>query len=252
MPDTATTTLGSTEPVGKLVGDFLETNINEITIRRTGDGVFYLKPDDVGVIGIRAASDGSSPVSVFSSPLSEWLANWPAETTVVLTTKPSSLVAGNVFFLDTNSGSLSHAFGGVLGLVTTPSPDLKTFLYSSKSDLRLLNTDTNEILALDLKTIADKCVWQNDSKYVFCGANPSAQTDNLPDAWYQGLVSFDDSLWKINPQTQETEIVVSPDDFGVSLDITNPQISDDGSHVIFIDKNTLSLWLVRLPAVVEF
>ena len=62
-----------------------------------------------------------------------------------------------------------------------------------------------------------------------------------PDDWYQGAVTFTDSLWELNLEAQEGVLV---SDFtqtsGRTIDATN--LASDGAIVLFINRLDGTLW----------
>ena len=73
---------------------------------------------------------------------------------------------------------------------------------------------------------------------VYCAVPTTIFGSNLPDGWYQGIVSFDDGIWSKNISTGESKNVLNR--FGA--DIMNIFVSDDENHLIFTDKNDGTLW----------
>jgi len=237
----------ATSSEGSIIGQFLPQNILSFITSKSGDNGFYLLSKDGGSRGIRTSSVGNSGVEVFTSPLSEWLLQWPAETTIVMTTKPSARVDGSVFFLNSNSGSLSWVFGGIRGLTSLASPNLSYVLYAERSGLGLYEVDTGSFSSIPEETLPEKCVWRNDGITIVCGVPRIIATNVLPDLWYQGVVSFDDILVSINTQTGDITTIVDPQDFGVSVDVFNPHIDENSGLFVFMNKKDLTLWTLQLP-----
>jgi hypothetical protein len=97
-----------------------------------------------------------------------------------------------------------------------------------------------------LHTLADKCAWASDSISFYCGVPAYFGNDILPDAWYQGTVSFRDDLWRMNVNANVSSSILSPGSEGHDFDIMNIEVAPNQSFVTFIDKNTLTLWALEL------
>ena len=71
---------------------------------------------------------------------------------------------------------------------------------------------------------------------------------NFPDQWYQGVVSTNDLVQKINVFDLYSFILSDPNqdskDLEDGIDISNMQISPNTSFLIFINKKDSSLWML--------
>jgi len=58
---------------------------------------------------------------------------------------------------------------------------------------------TNAVVETTLSTIAEKCVWGTTSKTtLYCAIPNSIRAGSYPDNWYQEVIGFSDSLYKID------------------------------------------------------
>ena len=63
---------------------------------------------------------------------------------------------------------------------------------------------------------------------------PSSQ---YPDDWYQGSVSFDDTVWIIDTEINLGSIIVDPNTYSEpSVDGINLILSEDENYLIFTNK----------------
>jgi hypothetical protein len=101
---------------------------------------------------------------------------------------------------------------------------------------------------LSLNTLSDKCVWSKKFKTtVYCAVPQSIPRGTYPDDWYRGTVSFSDNLWKIDAASMETDLILNPSfEGGGDMDMTRLDIDGNDEHLIFLDKNDLSLWELDL------
>lgn len=232
----------------KLTTSILPKNISRGAISPDGSQIFFLIPgaNNVGTTGVIANPDGTGQRRIFESPAAEWSAQWVNKNTIALTTLASREADGYLYFLNPDTGNFKKVLGPLRGLTTLVSPDGKKVLYSNSSDAsfstKLYSVDTGALRTLDLSTLPAKCTWQ-DSAILFCGVPKTIVGNKYPDAWYQGVVSFADSIWLINTVQQATNIILSPDQ---AFDVIKPAISPDHNYLYFINKTDQTLWSYRL------
>ena len=65
---------------------------------------------------------------------------------------------------------------------------------------------------------------------------------DYPDDWYQGLISFKDSIWQKNFSTGETNILINE----TNADVINPFLTKDENYLIFTNKTDNTLWSLKL------
>lgn len=201
-----------------------------------------------GIVVRSSNQSGGNEQVVYTSPLRS-LVPLRSNTTSFIQTAPAAGIGG--FLYRVTGGNLVRVLGDVAGLVALPSPNGRFVLFSSGgsgfSALRLIDTETNETTTLSLAGIASKCVWATNSARVFCGTPASFAPGNYPDAWLFGMVSFNDSLWSIDPLSGETVRLVNiEEEYRVSIDVWRPAIDEEGRVLTFINKNDLSFWAFRI------
>ena len=236
-------------PFDGSAGFFLPQDIGDLTVSSTS--VLALASDANGSSGTRYHFDGSSGGSAFSTPLTMLRVYAAGKGQYLAFTKPSAALAGYAYLVNA-AGQFSRVAGPLDGLVALPSPDGKWALLSSSDSgvmhLSLLNLQSGQATALPVATIADKCVWTADSSAAYCGipGSPSAQYA-YPDDWYQGAVSFNDQLWKIDVAGRYAQFIL---DFskqtGTMLDAEALAIDPNDTTLVFINKNDGSLWSYTL------
>lgn len=232
-----------------LEGVILPPNIFTLSWNPSGKGLFSIIPDKNGSIAFITNSITRSTKSAFSSPLHEWRAFF-SNGRVLLSTKASRDVRGFSYTIAESGGEMKKVLGDHLALATLPNSTLSKILYSSLVNgqmmLSVLDVKTLSSTALGIATLAEKCVWAIDDVTVYCGV-PIAISDTTPDAWYQGLLSFGDTLWKIDTTNNISEILVDTSAYVDSgIDIIAPTVDNTQSHILLIDKKTGALWILRL------
>lgn len=241
---------GSTER--ELSGVYLPQKISTLVVSPDKSKMFYLYPAGNGVGGIFANADGGKKTLIFESPLSEWLASFADNKTLVLTTKPSAGAKGFAYFLNSGGGDIRKIVGGVAGLTILVSPDKKLALYSESVDgsfrTKIYDLVRNRAGDFGLQTLPEKCAWsRNEPSVVFCAVPKTLLACDYPDCWYQGSVAFNDDIWKIDTATGETNRLISPESFvQKTLDIINPLLNENESFLLFMNKTDLSLWILDI------
>ncbi|MBI2045997.1 MAG: hypothetical protein HYT28_01065 [Parcubacteria group bacterium] len=234
-----------------LEGAFLPDSIREIAVSPDADKIFYTLPFQTDTAGASANFDGTKTLNIFNSPFSEWRVSWPLSKTIALATKSSFAASGYLYFLNTQTEALNSVLSGVRGLLALPSPDGKYVLYSESTEdgfiLNLFTRGNKAVTELPTSTLPEKCVWAKDSITLYCAAPLIIPMGKYPDAWYQGIVSFSDDIWKINTETGFIDLVMQlEDEARVPIDALNPALSPDEDYLIFINKKDSSLWSLRL------
>ncbi len=236
------------------IGDFIQTEeiflpdyIPFLAIAEDGsDKIFYLQNGNTSSAGLVTNFRGIV-TSIFSSTFTEWLPQFPNQNLVTLTTKPSARVPGHFFFLNTKTRATTKILSDINGLTTLTSRNGTAVLFSETKngipELYVYNFTKKEILPLFIQTLPEKCAWSvKESAVVYCAVPQTIPTAEYPDQWYQGLISFSDSIWKINTVTSVAQKIHTLP----SLDVINPAISSDDTYFLFMNKITSTPWVYRI------
>lgn len=248
------TSTSSSDAVGQMTGAFSSSNIKQLAISPKGDKIFGLvdKSDKSGTYGFTTNLDGSSKKIIFDSPISYWNISWPKDNVITFTTKPNYGDEGLLYFFNPQTYSMDRILGGITGMSTLVNKDasLVAYSYSTNNSFSLDVYDTiNKINKnLTISTLADKCVWGNsNSKILYCAVPGSITSSKYPDAWYLGLESFSDNIWKIDTGTGAMQQIYQiGSNENASIDAFDLKISLDDQYMTFSDKNDLSLWLLQI------
>ncbi len=226
-------------------------NIQEITLSPKGDRIFILENTTSGSSGYISKIDGTVKTLVFTSPLKELLATWPEEGTISITTKASYLKPGYLFLLNAKTGDSKKVLGPIYGLTSNVSGDGKRVLFSvsdsGKISTKMLNLSDGSIQETLLQTLPEKCIWSKVKKTsVYC-AVPNDPAQNMPDAWYKGLVRGVDQIWHLDTVTNEVgKLSNLLTDTGTLIDAVNLTLDEKEYALYFINQNDLSLWSADL------
>lgn len=233
-----------------VTGIYLPRNIKELAMSPSGKKILDLTyGTENGIISVLDSAFKSR--TVLTSPLQEWLLSFPSETRAVITTKPSGITHGYSYIINTDTGTMDKLIGYILGLTILPSRDLTAYLVGESSEtlkLSLLNSKDSSLNNLSVKTLPEKCVWANTATdIVYCAVPKNIPSAVYPDDWYKGRLFFNDSLWKINLKTGETNLVSNlSQESGQAIDATTLQISPTDKYLTFINKRDLTLWGIDL------
>ncbi|MBI5400950.1 MAG: hypothetical protein HZB12_02455 [Candidatus Yonathbacteria bacterium] len=220
-----------------------------------GDKLFYIESGIGFSAGSLATFKNIGVSAIFSSAFTEWLPQFPNMGLVTLTTKPSAKVAGHLFFIDPKTKSVTKVLGGINGLTTLTSRDGKFVLFSEIKngvpELSAYDVAKKTTRSLLTQTLPEKCVWSfRDTVSAYCAVPQTVPEAMYPDQWYQGLVTFSDTLWKIDTTTGLTQKIMTPSELGApSLDMTNLALSSDGAYLLFMSKATGTPWVYRINEV---
>lgn len=232
----------------ELVITYLPLNIKEIAISPKKNKIFTITNTNNLGEGSISNLDGSSSTKIWSSQLKEWLVSWPKDDTLLLSTKPSYTVPGYLYTLNTKNGKSERIIGNIYGMTALANSDFSKIAVS-QSDGNGLNlffyyVKDNYFLSSSKTTLPEKCVWSKlDSSIIYCGIPVNIEKGGYPDAWYQGIVSFSDNIWKINTKTQSADLLATLKDLsGKEIDTVNFLLTTKEDFLLFRNKKDSVLW----------
>jgi hypothetical protein len=244
-----TTSASSTE-LRELSQTVLDLNLLNLVSSPKKDQFFGTLPAFEGIEGFLVNQRGVSGSVFWKFPTSEWVANWATDSIITMTTKASADINGFLFFLNQNSKQFSHILTAK-GLVVAPSQNTEMILYSEservQTSLNVYDVKGKTKQSLGVSTLASKCGWRTKT-FIVCAVPNQSVNAGAPDNWYQGKISFNDSLWGIEIETGEVKQIaeLSAAQEG-RFDVINPFVSADGKFLILTNKKDGLLWAVELP-----
>jgi len=236
---------------GGTTGEFLPSDIIDMSISPDKNSFFYLVKSSDGVIGVTKSFNESKSNQVFSSPFTEWLSQWISNQKIYLTTKSSWSTDGSLFSLNTINGSLTKIFGGVAGLTTLSNNDGSLILYSVSTDtgprLEVFNISNHTTEDLGVYGLPEKCIWALDNISIYCALPKTITGIQYPDSWYQGLISFEDYFAKIDTNINQVSTVADSTAVNeIPVDATKLFFNKNESQLFFTNKKDLTLWSLDL------
>jgi len=209
--------------------------------------VYYISDSKNNSLFTSDADGKNQKTLIKNLQLRDVILSWPKTNQLVMTSRPSGLVRGSLWWFDTNNLRLFKVIGDLPGLETVFSPKGDEFIYSYVSQ-----NGQNPILAVyrkgisrkitNVSTLVDKCAWSDDSINIYC-AIPKLWPDSavLPDDYHKNVISTIDDIWKINTETGAKNIV-----FEDMEDISNLALNDTEDSLIFILKSSGFLYKLSL------
>ncbi len=244
-----------TEDLPELQGAPLLSNILDLSISPDGKQILYMIPAGTELLGFISDPLGKNQRRVFGSEFTGWLSQWATKDTLLFTVKATGYGKGYAYTTDVTKGGFTKAIGNMTGLTTLMSPDGRYILFSRNTAngpaLGLLNTQNKQVRDLNVLTLPEKCVWGRQSLVVYCAVPNSIPTGEVyPDSWYQGIVSFNDSLWSIDVTgVYDNQLLVTPEaqeGGGQPVDGIRLSVDDTNKYLYFMDKQTGTLWQYAL------
>jgi len=198
-----------------------------------------------------ANPDGLNWKNIFKTRLDNLIIEWPSNARISLRQPVSGLAQGILYSINSETGDFSKVLSDIFGLSVKWSPKADKILFSSTDSrgqgLKLSLTDESgaNFKDLNLAGLADKCVWSNDDKTIFC-ALPQEISQNAvwPDDYYKGRVISSDDIYKINLETnQKTKIIGSSDT--TSYDAQELFLSPKEDYLFFINRTNGLLYSLK-------
>lgn len=233
-------------------GSFLPTNIPQIVVSPNKASYFNLSTNTDNTVGLVTSLKTKAKTQIFVSPLKEWLAQWPQDSLIVLTMKASAFENGYAYSINPATGVQKKIIGDKMGLTTLASPTtpLKIALSENLDNgirFSIFEPKTNKETLVLTQTLPEKCAWETNTSLI-CAVPQNIPSASYPDAWYQGTVSFVDSLVRVNATTGTTTTIADLTKLpgGQEIDAIDPILSDKKDYLLFTNKKDLTLWGIDL------
>ncbi|MBU2264959.1 hypothetical protein KJ784_02105 [Patescibacteria group bacterium] len=199
-----------------------------------------------------ANPDGSSWKNIFKTRLDNLIVEWPSKEKISLRQPPSGLAQGILYAINSDTGDFNKILSDLFGLNVKWSPRADKILFSSTNDrgknpqLFLTDASGTNLKNLKLTGLADKCVWSNDDRTIFCALPQEMSTSAVwPDDYYKGLVILADDFYKINLESDtKTKILGSSDE--ASFDAQELFLSPKEDYLFFVNKHDGLLYSLKI------
>ena len=227
--------------------NILPDSIADVAFSPDGKSMAFI--NDLGTTRniFTAAADFKNQKKVMDNNIPDLELSWPAASFLAIKTKSSYAAVGYLYSVDIKTGVLVKRADG-LGLDTVWNTDGSGVIISTVNGggqiqpLQFLDINTQSTKELNVRTIAEKCVFLKTVKNVaYCGTPKLLPSARYPDAWWQGIVAFEDNFSIIDVASGDSSVFVP-----TPTDIINPKLLANDSYLLFRDKNTGFLWSLKL------
>ena len=232
-------------------GKYMSPYIDQIAVSPSGDKIFSWNIENDNGIGYISTFDEKNKVKIIDTPLTQVNIDWPASTTVTITTKGLSTAPGYMYGVNTKTAEMTKLLGNIKGLSAKLSVNSKNIFYSSggktiKSGIYdIKNAKFTDVI---FGTLADKCVWSSiNQNEMYCAVPTDIPEGAYPDDWYKGQVSFVDKIWLLDTTTGEVHLIANLLSLSNKLiDATQLTLDPKENYLYFINKKDLTLWVLDL------
>ena len=253
------TTLGGT---GQLRATPLPSTIKTIARANDGKTFFFLETMLGGGSKLRTQTTTATDSKVLlESSLSEWKIV-PTDKNIYLQTRASAFAEGYLFRV--SAGSLEKILGGIRGLTARISPNEQYIMYAENSAdqtqtetvqdyasgirTTIYDVKTKEVQVSPVQTLPEKCTWsRKNTDRIYCAAPKNLDLRAYPDSWYQGEISFNDTLWIVNISTGSAVEILDPTAIASEeIDMIDLRLSVDDTYIFFRNKKDGGLWQFKI------
>lgn len=228
----------------------LKANVYDFTLVSSST-LLYTTKETSGMVAHSQNWQTGTEKSLFTIPFFEANISWGKDenSSHIVYPKPSYLLEGYLYKFTKGIMERLPASGFGLTAINTPEYIVYTTVKNYTPSNIIYNLKTKEKSLAPILVLPEKCV--NDPKdpvYLWCGYEEFKKLDvDFPDNWYRGKISFSDTLWKVNLQYQNAELLVDTlKESGREIDVTNMSIGGSETALYFINKNDNTLWMYEL------
>ena len=200
-----------------------------------------------------ANPDGTKYSILMNTRMKNMIVEWPQGTDVFLREKPSGLAQSSLYSLNTITKSFNKIIADVYGFSVKWSQKGEKILYSATNEkgknIGIFIADRNGAnkKALDISTLAEKCAWSQDVRYIYCAiAKNINDAKTLPDDFYKGTFVGDDEFYKINTETGEKTNILEGETINNTYDVSELFLAPEENYLLFIDRKNGWLYSIEL------
>lgn len=209
---------------------------------------FFSRNETGGATLYEADTDGEDRKTLWTSTLTNWTLRSVSPGILEITAKASNDTPGIAFLFGVLKKEVTPLFTDLPGLTTLVSPKKTYVLYTTTSgsqiQTKIKSLVTGEEMTLQKPALPEKCAWAHDESFLICGISSFPTTATIPDAWYQGAISLNDTISKIDPSTGDIQAITQ--EKTAPLDVERPEIDTSNKNVLFVDKKTGLLWTLTI------
>lgn len=220
----------------------LSADPQDVAFSKDGKNLYFTRRSVDGTVGFSRSIDIGTETKVFSVPMRDMSVLWDlwnAKAHMVYT-RPAEGYMGYLYTI-VNGALQKEAEGTGLTAVRT---DNRTVLVSANGGASLLRIGERTGSTMPIAPVREKC---DAGIAIWCAA--SGTSTGFPVPWYQGLVSYNDTIYRIDLATGESTSILELETYArEQLDVTG-LMAGAGDRLLFTNKRDDSLWLAN-PALV--
>ena len=225
---------------GSLSGSYLEIDIPAVDTFE--NSVLSISTSDRGSDLFIADADGTNAELTLEVPFTSIVIPAFSEEFIAVLTRPVSSLPGALYLYE--SGIQDRIVGGVPGLSALPNNEGTRVIWSESTDrgfqTYIHNRDIRETRPLPIATLPEKCVWGGET-VLYCMVPNVIPPARYPEHWYQGIISFTDTLWRIDTEVGVARVLAFFDEVG-PFDGSLLAVDENEEYLTFVNRRDGTLW----------
>lgn len=220
-------------------------SVSDFTIASSGE-LLFTQTNEASTLGTAYNSKTAKETTVFSIPFRDARVVWGESGNSSHYIYPKASYALEGFLYEAKNNTLTRLPVDGFGFTAKANKDI--IVYTTSVDqvpsTFVYNRNTNTKRALNSYTLPEKCLLQATGFAILCAQEAVVPPYESPDTWYQGTISFKDTLYIINTEEFSAELVT--DTFALSnreVDAVELEVGRSERGLYFINKNDNTLWM---------
>lgn len=220
-------------------------SVSDFSIASSGE-LLFTETKDTSTLGLAYNAKTAKETTIFSVPYRDSRVVWGEAGNDSHYVYPKASYALEGFLYEAKNNTLTRLPADGFGFTAKANDDIIVYTTSENQvpTTRIYNRNTAQVRNLDSYTLPEKCLLPETGAVIVCAQEAATPVYESPDAWYQGVVSFKDTVYIINTDEFTAEVVT--DTFKESsreIDATMLEIGDSQRNLYFINKNDNTLWM---------
>jgi hypothetical protein len=211
--------------------------------------IYHREGEDNQYLGIIDKNLRDERVLFNLNSANDIILSWPTSSKIFITQKPSAFAKQDIISFDFNDRKFEKNFSANGLILDWSHFGNYGLLFSTDNNgfspiLKLINKDFISLATFPKITLPEKCVFSRIDSILYCSVFENGIPSSVlwPDDYYQGTFSTGESIYRINIQSMEAEIVLEQPIF----EIRGMELSLDENNLIFYDKNSQSLYVLNM------
>jgi hypothetical protein len=212
--------------------------------------LIYTKRTTAGLTNYALDLTTKVKTELFTVPFFEANIDWGSTTVGSHYVYPKATFALEGYLYEFSKKTMSRTSVSGFGLTAFNTPNYLVYnkLTNYVPSSYIYNKGSGKHYFVPLIVLPEKCVpSQKNIDTIWCGYEPTELEVKFPDNWYRGLLSFKDTIWEVDLNSQTAvSLVDTLAESGREIDIINMSIGESESALYFINKNDNTLWMYEL------